>query len=100
MEHERVRKERQMITIYKYPIPSLAEWQSVHLPKDARILTIQPQGDILTIWALVDTEAEYENIGILILGTGFPIPKEYKIETQRYFTTVQMGKYVWHIFLT
>lgn len=85
-------------TIWKYEL-TVAEYQTVEMPVDAEILTVQMQGDVLCLWALVSPDAELAPRSIEVFGTGHPI--EYSAGNyRRYIGTVQMhgGSLVWHVF--
>jgi hypothetical protein len=85
-------------TVYKYPL-RLADAQAVQLPKGARILTAQFQGEQLCLWAMVDTDQdEMQKREIRIHGTGHPISN---VDALRYIGTVQQfgGSLIWHVFL-
>ena len=87
-----------MKKIYKYPI-EVTDEQVVLLPTGAKILTIQSQGDIACIWALVDPMApRNEEIAIRIHGTGHDVPDSENLE---YVGTFQMmgGRLVFHSFI-
>lgn len=83
-------------TIYKYPL-RIADEQEVLLPAGARILTVQPQNDVINLWALVNPAATAEAVNIRMYGTGHPIDNSEKME---YLNTVQLygGRLVFHIF--
>lgn len=82
------------MTIYKYPI-DIRDEQLVKMPKDAKILTVQMQGDNPTLWALVDEKAEKEYRKIRIIGTGHPIPDA---DSLTYIGTIQERMFLWHVF--
>jgi hypothetical protein len=83
-----------MKKIFKYPlIPRV----SPILPKDAEILTIQVQHDVVCIWALVDTNfQETTTRQIRVYGTGHPMPDN----PGTYLATFQLndGALVLHVF--
>jgi hypothetical protein len=86
-----------MKTIYKYPL-DIADYQSIKIPQDANILSILYQGEILVLYALIETEKPLELRGILIEGTGNPFP-ESESDNIRFIGTVQSPfGYVWHVF--
>ena len=80
-----------MKRIYKYEFKE----GSVEMPIGAKILTIEDQDDRLYIWALVDTDAEYEFRYFTIVGTGQDFPEA---DDYTYINTIQDGPFVWHIF--
>ena len=86
------------LTIWKVPIKPTDE-QTISLPKDAVILTIQIQNENPYLWALVNPAAELENRYIQIFGTGYPINYDTPI-SRKYITTFQManGQIVFHAF--
>lgn len=86
-----------MKTIYKYPI-KVTDEQTLKLPVNAKILTVQTQNDTPCIWALVDTsEAQTENVDIRVYGTGHTINDSDNLD---YIGTFQMhgGSLVFHVF--
>ncbi len=75
-----------------------ADHQTITMPYDARVLTVQMQGDDLQLWALVHDQAGWpkQDRTFSIYGTGNPIP----LWPGEYIATVQThnGSLVWHIF--
>lgn len=87
-----------MWTIWKHQL-ALASHQYVPLPKGARLLTVQYQGTVLTLWTLVDPEAPKMLRNIHIIGTGHLVPSREGVLGGVYVATVQdRGGYVWHVF--
>jgi hypothetical protein len=85
-----------MRTIWKYPL-HLDDMQRVRFRKDAKILSVQIQGEDLCLWVMVDSDAKEEWRTIAIFGTGHEIPKDLNL---LHIGTVQHydGKLVWHVF--
>lgn len=85
-----------MLTIYKYPIETIAK-QTIALPASARILTVQTQKNVPYLWAEVDPQENLRERTILIYGTGHPISQDIK---QRYIGTYQehAGNLIWHVY--
>lgn len=85
-----------MLTIHKYPLAITAK-QSIMLPKQATILKFDNQFEIPVIWALVDSEAEYEKADFRMFGTGHQIPTGVGLS---YIGSAQLqgGEFVWHLF--
>ena len=82
-------------TIWKYEL-NIRDKQTVIMPKDAKIVSIQTQGHAASIWAIVDPEAETEEVEFHMFGTGHPISdEEYK---RRYIGTIQIRSSVFHCF--
>ncbi len=84
--------------IWKYPL-EMTDLQIIAVPLDAKILTVQPQGDNCSLWALVDeTAPESHKVikRIAIYGTGNPMPEK----PGEYIATFQMagGALVFHAF--
>ena len=82
--------------IFKYQL-SITGTQVVQMPPNAIILTVQMQGEILCLWALVDLPLEplTKARTILLYGTGHPIEGD-----PRYLGTFQVayGELVFHVF--
>lgn len=89
--------------IYKYPLELKDGAQEMLLPPGSTVRSIQMQGGRLTVWAehaegtLAYTkyphllDAHYFSV----IATGRSFTYE---DDERYFTTVQDGPYVWHVF--
>lgn len=82
--------------VFKYAL-EVTDSQKVNLPVGAEILTAQMQGEVLCLWALVDSNFAHLTSGrvIRIYGTGHPIHDE-----GRYVATFQMngGALIFHVF--
>lgn len=87
-----------MKTVWKFPLAVTNE-QRIDLPAGARLLTVQPQGEGVCLWALCDSEAEREPRMIVILGTGHQAPEE-NLWQLKYISTFQLqdGALVFHAF--
>lgn len=86
-----------MSQIYKYPIyPRQPMDFTVDMPVDAKILTIQMQGPVMTIWALVDPGfvPAPRKMRIEWTGTGFVASDLEYIATCQDLST----GLVWHLF--
>jgi hypothetical protein len=83
-----------MKTIYKYPF-RIQDEQMLAMPEGAQILSVQMQGTIPTIWALVASEAPLKPRKIEVYGTGHEI---VDLNSLQYLGTVQERGFVWHIF--
>lgn len=81
--------------ILKFPL-DLCDHQTIEMPINAQILTVQIQHDKLCIWALCDETKDTIPIVISLYGTGNPI----KEQPGQYIGTVQMynGTIVFHAF--
>lgn len=84
-----------MRTIWKFPL-YLTDEQIVSMPSGAEILTVQLQGNVLTVWAVVNSEKSLEEKAFYIRGTGHAF--EDWLSTKHYIGTVQLVGLVWHVF--
>ena len=84
--------------IYKYPLVRTAE-QIIQMPRGAKPLAVQMQGEAPCIWALVEPEEQLERRLVWIFGTGHEIPSI--IQKMQYLGTFQemRGMLVWHVFV-
>lgn len=82
--------------IWKFPIS--IHTTSIRIPIGSDILSIQVQGNIPCIWALVDPEMEKETTFIDVIGTG----QEFRTLSinRKFIGTIQLGggALVYHIF--
>jgi hypothetical protein len=85
-----------MKTIWKFPL-AVTGAQAIAMPAGARILTVQPQGDHVCLWALVESNAPTLKRHIAIVGTGNPAPEWGDL---KYIATFQLqgGALVFHAF--
>lgn len=81
--------------IFKYDL-ELTDKQTIDLPTNAIILTVQYQHGGLRLWAKVDENTTTRKRKIRIIGTGH----EFEGYNWLYITTVQdlEGLLIWHIF--
>lgn len=86
-----------MTTIYKYPMSE--ETSEIQMPAGAKILCIQMQNNIPTIWALVDETVKLETRDFQTVGTGWPL-NEAVLEFPFVGTVQDSRGLVWHIFET
>ena len=81
-------------TVWKYDIPFDAEF-GLRMPKGARPLHVDLQGQLPRLWALIpDTEAETEIRLFIHAGTGHKLPNYRLHFIGTYFT----GGLVFHVF--
>jgi hypothetical protein len=85
-----------MLTVWKFPIP-IEGRQVLSLPRESQLLSVQMQGGLPCLWALVDPDAPKEDRRFLWVGTGHPIQEP---DTLRHVGTVQLagGSLVFHLF--
>ncbi len=60
-----------MITIWKFGVPTADDF-TIDMPRGARILSVQVQGERPFVWALVDDEAPHARRHFEMRGTGHP----------------------------
>lgn len=84
------------MNVYKYELEVTAE-QTIKLPFNAAILTVQMQGARCCLWALVDPRNELTERSICIFGTGNPIPDKIRLKYINTFQIPSLGL-VFHAF--
>ncbi len=84
-----------MKTIWKYALKP-GEF-TLNLPRGARILTAEMQGQHPQLWALVDPSTPVDERRFLIAGTGHDVPDDPALA---YVATFQIenGRLVFHLF--
>ncbi len=85
-----------MKKIWKYTLPEKS-YPVISMQKGARVLSVDVQHGKVQVWALVDPNAVEELREFRMAGTGDSLEEE--IVSWRFIGTVQMGDFVWHIFL-
>jgi len=80
-------------TIWKYPL-GLARTVHLLMPLGAEVLTVQLQGGVPTLWAIVESDATMGGRMFIVNGTG----NEFHGDEGRYIGTWQQDGYVWHLF--
>lgn len=81
--------------IYKYPL-QFAGRQEVILPADHIIFALQMQGDVPTLWVMVDPGDDSTVRVFKMYGTG----QEVELcDDEQHIATVQHKGYVWHFFV-
>lgn len=85
-----------MKTVFKYKL-EVTDHQEIELPKEASVLLIAEQHDVLCMWCEVDTEEVKETRCFRIYGTGHEIQNR---DNLMFLQTVVMsgGHFVAHIF--
>ena len=84
-----------MKTIWKFKL-EIRLHQTLSMPKDARVLKIDVQGDSICIWAEVDPHATKSTRQFIMVGTGQMIPDFGN--RMMYLETIQQNLLVWHIY--
>lgn len=85
-----------MKTIWKFPL-QMKGFQTIEMPEGAKILSVQPQGESVCLWALVESTNQMERRGIVIVGTGHDC--EWR-NLDQFIDTFQMmnGALIFHAF--
>ena len=88
-----------MKVVHKFPVPLRGAMSSVGMPKEAKLLHFDAQGDELFVWALVDPDELMEYRTFFIAGTGHTLP-EQNIHIHEHVGSCMMrnGALVWHLF--
>lgn len=66
------------------------------MPKGAKVLSAQSQGDNICLWAMVDPSEVSENRHFVVIGTGHDVPELHLV----FIDTVQLfgGSLIFHVF--
>ena len=80
-----------MKTIWKFQILFLIKG-NLTMPEKAKIVSVQMQGEIPTLWAEVDTDAPVEKRQFVFYGTG------HRQDEGCYIGTFQSPPFVWHLY--
>ncbi len=85
-------------SIYKYALLKSGSHSAIQiaLPIDTKIISVQYQNETITMWAIVDTDAEVFPRRFWILGTGWDFPEG--VALNHLATVLDRFGYVWHIF--
>jgi len=85
-------------TIWKFELET-TDNQTIEMPVNAEILTVQTQNEIPCIWALVDPTETKEKRFIEVFGTGHDIHYDMGV-SRNYLGTYQLhgGSLVFHVF--
>jgi hypothetical protein len=88
------------MVIYKYQVPRGGGKHGVKFPKGAKLLTIQVQKGIPTVWAWVDPKANESEVKVFhCIPTGVGVVDDFWTNDVRFLGTVQDGDgFVWHYF--
>ena len=85
-----------MRKIFKYQLKITHE-QTILMPKDAEIISVQFQRGVLCVWAIVAPSNPEKFRVFELYGTGADFPTLGMAE-RKYIATVQEGPFVWHVF--
>lgn len=82
--------------IWKYEL-AITDYQTISMPEQALILSIQSQNGVLCLWALLSPTGNKVDRQFEVFGTGHLIPIGMSINRE-YLASVQQGVFVWHVF--
>tara|TARA_Y100000310_G_C20312569_1_gene636901 strand:+ start:141 stop:407 length:267 start_codon:yes stop_codon:yes gene_type:complete len=81
-------------SIFKYQVPFPG--QEIELPKGARAISAQVQGNNLCLWAEVDPRASTVKRLVRVIGTGWPDSLD---ERMSHVSTYQLDDLMWHVYV-
>ena len=84
-----------MIAIWKYPLAETFG-QDFEIPGNHKVLSLQLQNGIPTLWIMVDTEVPTIKKTIWTIETGSRMPEH--LTSSRFIGTYQIGEYAYHVF--
>lgn len=85
-----------MKTIWKFRFELVGPLQ-LSMPRGAQVLTVQDQGGVGCLWAMVEPENELESRYFEVFGTGHPVYEDMDVN-RKYIATFQQPPFVWHVF--
>src|ERR1039458_8146523 len=89
--------------IWKYPLPIIPKDRfEIAMPCGGRILSLQLQSGVPTIWALVDHAAKKVDREFLTFGTGQPLDSNDFVpnwDVLEYVGTYPHSIFIWHVFV-
>ena len=85
-----------MRTVHKYLVP-VRDGFGLDLPLGATILDVQAQGELVCLWALVETDNDMERRSFILRGTGHPIQDGMELVHAGTFQ-IGGGALVFHLF--
>lgn len=85
--------------VYKFPLKFYHDQQKIMIPKGSRILKVDEQDEVLTMWVLCDPSQPEEYVRLEVWGTGENLPELGRLEYRHHLDTVVMSfGLVWHVF--
>lgn len=87
--------------IHKYPLKlnRFNDLQNIQMPENSRILKVDDQDGILTLWALVDTDNPDTRVMFEVVATGQQLSDLGRLKVRHHLNTVVMSDgIVWHVF--
>ena len=87
-----------MTTIWKYPLLiGTGRVQTLNIPALYRVLHVETQDNQPRLWVQVDSDHEKQEVKVVCVGTGHPIPMYDDFEHIGTAMT-DGGDFVWHYF--
>lgn len=86
-----------MQTIYKYPLKVYEKYNSIQMPKGAKVLSAAFQGREIMLWALVDTDNAGETRYFKVFATGED-SGAYDEKMLMFIDTIFIDQFVFHVF--
>lgn len=85
-----------MKTVYRYEINQAIN--DINLPIGAKVLSVGVANNIISLWALVDTESGIEKRRFLVFGTGSDMSQTETYNLTFVGTIRKNNAYAFHIF--
>jgi hypothetical protein len=85
------------MTIWKFPVRHSGVPEVFDVPRHARWLSVQYQGDTLVAWAEVNPDTPRVRRQFLVYSTGWDDCPHSNAE--HYIGTAQMPPFVWHVYI-
>lgn len=86
-----------MKTIWKFPL-IIADSQTILLSKGAKVLSVQTQGEMPCLWAMVDPSLPMGEVEIRTHGTGHPLPEDAHLYANIGTYQLKGGALIFHVF--
>jgi hypothetical protein len=83
--------------VWKYPLslgPAVA-WQEIEMPRAAGLVRVGQQGDVPTVWAIVNPHSPLETRRLIAVPTGFELLGHHAYVGS---TEIEGGQIVVHVF--
>jgi hypothetical protein len=81
--------------VWKFPLEAERR-QTIQMPTGAKVLKVDMQRGVPTMWALCERTWENEDREFLLVGTGVELPVEAGEHVGSFLA--RDGEFVWHVF--
>jgi hypothetical protein len=95
--HKDINQQGMGWTIWKYNLPR-KDATTLSIPEVRQPLCVKMQDNMITVWYMVDPNAEKVNVKHAVVGTGWDIGQEFPYDYTDFIGTVKDGSFIWHIF--